>query len=138
MRRLICGRLAVCLLVMAMLYVGASNEDNKNPSDIVRITLNQKPMIFLQWAPHVSQEIKLTVRGGFGNATRWFSSNTSIVDVSSDGVIQGKSPGIATVRAVSTWSFDEHSNVFLSVLAIESVILRVLKGIDPDPCARLS
>lgn len=66
-RSIICGRLAVCILVMAMLSVGgasASNGDNKNPSDLVRITLNRKPMILLQWTPHVSREIKLNVRGG--------------------------------------------------------------------------
>uniref|UniRef100_A0A1J3FYN3 BIG2 domain-containing protein n=1 Tax=Noccaea caerulescens TaxID=107243 RepID=A0A1J3FYN3_NOCCA len=130
MRRLICGRLAVCILVMAMLYVGgpsASNEDNKNPSDIVRITLNRKPMIFLQWTPHVSQEIKLNVRGGgggCGNVTKWGSSNRRIVDVSSYGVIQGKSPGIATVRAVSTCdpqSFDE-------------IVVKVFASDEEDVC----
>ncbi|CAA7024850.1 unnamed protein product [Microthlaspi erraticum] len=100
-----------------MLSVGGaspSDGNDKNPSDLVRFTLNRKPMILLQWTPHVSREIKLNVRrGGCANATNWRSSNRNIVDVSSYGVIQGKSSGIATVKAVSTCypqGFDECSS----------------------------
>ncbi|CAA7020669.1 unnamed protein product [Microthlaspi erraticum] len=106
---------------MAMLSVGgasASNGDNKNPSDLVRITLNRKPMILLQLTPHVSQEIKLNVRGGgCGNTTKWRSSSRRIVDVSSDGVIQGKSPGIATVKAVSTCDPQSFDEIYVKVFA---------------------
>ncbi|CAA7020670.1 unnamed protein product [Microthlaspi erraticum] len=106
---------------MAMLSVGgasASNGDNKNPSDLVRITLNRKPMILLQLTPHVSQEIKLNVRGGScGNTTKWRSSSRRIVDVSSDGVIQGKSPGIATVKAVSTCDPQSFDEIYVKVFA---------------------
>ncbi|EFH46722.1 predicted protein, partial [Arabidopsis lyrata subsp. lyrata] len=94
-------RLALCFLVMAMLSLGGASSEyaysngHKNPEEVPD-----------QWAPHVSQKINLAVRGS-GHDYKWLSSDTRILVVSFYGVIQAKRPGIATLKAVST--FDSHN-----------------------------
>ncbi|EFH46724.1 predicted protein [Arabidopsis lyrata subsp. lyrata] len=95
-------RLALCFLVMAMLSLGGASSEyaysngHKNPEEVPD-----------QWAPHVSQKINLAVRGASGHDYKWLSSDTRILVVSFYGVIQAKRPGIATLKAVST--FDSHN-----------------------------
>ena len=67
-----CVHLGFCFLVTVMLSVGVASvsgytNGHKNPEEIseaVQFTLNIKPKILLQWAPHASHKIKLAVRGG--------------------------------------------------------------------------
>ncbi|WZZ32585.1 hypothetical protein YC2023_015986 [Brassica napus] len=68
---------------------------HKNPEEIsetVQFTLNIKPKILLQWAPHASHKIKLAVRGGSSISNtgdyKWLSPDMGIVAVSSYAVIQ--------------------------------------------------
>ncbi|VVB09635.1 unnamed protein product [Arabis nemorensis] len=128
--RTTCVRLAFCFLAMAMLSVGAafesacSNRQENNLeefSDLVKFTLSRKPTILLQWNPHVSQEIKLNVRGGGCANTSgdysWRTTNSRIVALSSDGVIQAKSPGIVTVKATSTCDPQIYDEIVVKVFA---------------------
>ncbi|KAH0897190.1 hypothetical protein HID58_046758, partial [Brassica napus] len=91
---------------------------HKNPEEIsetVQFTLNIKPKILLQWAPHASHKIKLAVRGGCSKASgdyKWLSPDMGIVAVSSYAVIQVKRPGIAIVKTAGIESvFASHDNV---------------------------
>ncbi|XP_013619330.1 PREDICTED: nuclear pore complex protein GP210-like isoform X4 [Brassica oleracea var. oleracea] len=72
-----CVHLGFCFLVTVMLSVGVASvlgytNGHKNPEEIsetVQFTLNIKPKILLQWAPHASHKIKLAVRGGCPKAS---------------------------------------------------------------------
>ncbi|CAF2138619.1 unnamed protein product [Brassica napus] len=96
---------------------------HKNPEEIseaVQFTLNIKPKILLQWAPHASHKIKLAVRGGCPKASgdyKWLSPDMGIVAVSSYAVIQVKRPGIAIVKTVSNRDPHNSDEILVRVFA---------------------
>ncbi|XP_013715788.1 uncharacterized protein LOC117131650 [Brassica rapa] len=123
-----CVHLGFCFLVTVMLSVGVASvsgytNGHKNPEEIseaVQFTLNIKPKILLQWAPHASHKIKLAVRGGCPKASgdyKWLSPDMGIVAVSSYAVIQVKRPGIAIVKTVSNRDPQNSDEILVRVFA---------------------
>ncbi|ESQ51558.1 hypothetical protein EUTSA_v10017260mg [Eutrema salsugineum] len=128
---------AACVLLAFCFFVfggGASKlASPKNPEEVVRFPLNRKPRILLQLAPHVSHKIKLTVTGGCANASgdyKWLSSDVTVVAVSSYGVIQAKSPGISTVKAVSTCDPLNFDEIVVKVFASQDLCYD-MDGMEP-------
>ncbi|KAH0938060.1 hypothetical protein HID58_005521, partial [Brassica napus] len=103
--------------------VSGYTNGHKNPEEIseaVQFTLNIKPKILLQWAPHASHKIKLAVRGGCPKASgdyKWLSPDMGIVAVSSYAVIQVKRPGIAIVKTVSNRDPQNSDEILVRVFA---------------------
>ncbi|KAK9004035.1 hypothetical protein V6N11_001853 [Hibiscus sabdariffa] len=78
----------------------------------------ESQIILLPWAPEVHQEMELKAAGGCAKASsdyKWFSSDTTVVSVTTYGVVQAKRPGKATVKVVSSFDSFNYDEVVIEV-----------------------
>ncbi|KAF3328130.1 nuclear pore complex protein GP210 [Carex littledalei] len=82
-------------------------------------------IVRLPWVPGIFQELKLKPVGGCGRSLtdfKWFSSDESIISISSSGVAYARGPGEATVKAESTYDSLNYDEVVISVSFPKSMV----------------
>lgn len=98
--------------------------------DKVKIILDKRSAtsdsIMLPWAPAIYQEVQLKAVGGCGKVVtdfKWFSSDTSILSVSTSGVVQAKKPGKSTIKVLSVYDSFNYDEVIVEVSTPAAMVM---------------